>query len=214
MPKAFGLVETRGLVAAIEAADAMIKTSNVTLVGKERTDPAMITIKIVGDVAAVKSAVDAGAEAARKVGEVVAIHIIPQPDEQLTNLFPELDDNKTAKKIAVQTEEEKPKQVIVEKKKETVEKEVHRPKTEDETSTDTIARLRKEALGDKPVVKDKSDKPGIQSADSISLEEVENMNVHQLRHFARSVDGFPIQGREISRANRPELIQHFRNLKK
>ena len=61
MPKALGLIETRGLVAAIEAADAMVKAANVKIVGKEQTNPALITIKIVGDVAAVKSAVDAGA---------------------------------------------------------------------------------------------------------------------------------------------------------
>jgi len=63
-----GLVETKGLIAAIEAADAMVKTANVVLVGKERTDPAMITIKIVGDTAAVRSAVEAGAAAGRPIG--------------------------------------------------------------------------------------------------------------------------------------------------
>ena len=67
MDFAFGMVETRGLVGAIEAADAMVKTSNVRLVGKERTDPAMITIKIIGETAAVRSAVEAGAAAAQRV---------------------------------------------------------------------------------------------------------------------------------------------------
>ena len=65
MDFAFGMVETKGLIGAIEAADAMVKTSNVRLVGKERTDPAMITIKIIGDTAAVRSAVEAGAAAAQ-----------------------------------------------------------------------------------------------------------------------------------------------------
>src|SRR5664279_3140876 len=93
MPKALGLIETRGLVAAIEAADAMVKAANVKIVGKEQTNPALITIKIVGDVAAVKSAVDAGAAAAQKVGEVVSVHVIPQPDSQMISLFPELWDD-------------------------------------------------------------------------------------------------------------------------
>ena len=93
MPKALGLIETRGLVAAIEAADAMVKAANVKIVGKEQTSPALITIKIVGDVAAVKSAVDAGAAAAQKVGELVSIHVIPQPDAQMLFLFPELRDD-------------------------------------------------------------------------------------------------------------------------
>src|SRR5664279_3847971 len=95
MPKALGLIETRGLVAAIEAADAMVKAANVKIVGKEQTNPALITIKIVGDVAAVKSAVDAGAAAAQKVGEVVSVHVIPQPDEQMLILFPEIADEDT-----------------------------------------------------------------------------------------------------------------------
>jgi len=80
--RALGLIETRGLVAALEAADAMLKAANVVCVGKEVTDAAMVTIKIVGEVGAVKSAIDAGSAAARKVGEVVSTHIIPHPDHQ------------------------------------------------------------------------------------------------------------------------------------
>ena len=81
MDFAFGMVETKGLVGAIEAADAMVKTSNVRLIGKERTDPAMITIKIIGDTAAVRSAVEAGASAAQRVGQLVSQHVIPRPAE-------------------------------------------------------------------------------------------------------------------------------------
>jgi len=80
--RALGLIETRGLVAALEAADAMLKAANVICVGKEVTDAAMVTIKIVGDVGAVKAAIDAGSVAARRVGEVVSTHIIPRPDDQ------------------------------------------------------------------------------------------------------------------------------------
>lgn len=87
MDFAFGMVETRGLVAAIEAADAMLKTANVRLIGKERTDPAMITIKIIGDTAAVRSAVDAGAEAAKRVGQLVSHHVIPRPAEGVEDLI-------------------------------------------------------------------------------------------------------------------------------
>ena len=98
MPKALGLVETQGLVAAIEAADAMVKTSNVTLVGKEVINPALVTIKIVGEVAAVKAAVDAGAEAARRVGVLISTHIIPQPDSQMVWMLPEISDDVNKKK--------------------------------------------------------------------------------------------------------------------
>jgi microcompartment protein CcmL/EutN len=80
--RALGLVETRGLVAALEAADAMLKAANVVCVGKEVTDAAMVTIKVVGEVGAVKAAVEAGSAAARRVGEVVSTHIISRLDEQ------------------------------------------------------------------------------------------------------------------------------------
>lgn len=84
---ALGLVETRGLVAAIEAADAMVKTANVVLVGKELTNPALITIKIVGDTAAVRAAVEAGAAAAQRVGELISKHVIPRPAEGMEDLL-------------------------------------------------------------------------------------------------------------------------------
>jgi len=78
--QALGLLETRGLVAALEAADAMMKAANVVCIGKEVTDAALVTIKITGEVAAVRAAVEAGKVAAAKVGEVVSTHIIPRPD--------------------------------------------------------------------------------------------------------------------------------------
>lgn len=90
MPLALGLVETNGLIAAIEAADAMAKASAVKLIGKEKTNPALVTIKVVGEVAAVKASVEAGAAAAARVGIVVSTHIIARPDTQLAALYPEI----------------------------------------------------------------------------------------------------------------------------
>ncbi len=77
--QALGMVETRGLVGAIEAADAGVKAAPVQLLGTERTDPALITVLFAGDTAAVKAAVDAAAAAAERVGELVAVHVIPRP---------------------------------------------------------------------------------------------------------------------------------------
>lgn len=79
--RALGLVETRGLVAAIEAADAMMKAASVRLVGLEKTVAALITVQVVGETAAVQAAVDAGRVAAERVGELVASHVIPRPTE-------------------------------------------------------------------------------------------------------------------------------------
>lgn len=81
--EALGLVETRGLVAALEAADAMVKAARVMLVGMEKADAGLVTIQVAGDTAAVQSAVDAGAAAAQRVGEIVATHVIPRPSDEV-----------------------------------------------------------------------------------------------------------------------------------
>ena len=98
MQQALGLVETKGLVASIEAADAMLKASRVRLVGKERALAGLITIVVVGDVAAVKASVDAGAAAAQRVGELVSVHVIPKPDDQIAAILPIEDRNETLTK--------------------------------------------------------------------------------------------------------------------
>jgi ethanolamine utilization protein EutM len=78
---ALGLIETKGLVGAIEAADAMVKAANVTLVGKENVGGGLVTVMVRGDVGAVKAATDAGASAAAKVGELISVHVIPRPHQ-------------------------------------------------------------------------------------------------------------------------------------
>src|SRR2546425_5114386 len=96
--EALGLIECRGLVAMIEAADAMVKGANVRLVGWEKIDAGLVTAIVRGDVAAVRSAVDAGAAAGRKVGEVVATHVIPQPHSDVDDVLPVLHTGETTKK--------------------------------------------------------------------------------------------------------------------
>lgn len=86
--QALGMVETKGLVGAIEAADAMVKAANVTLVGKERIGSGLVTVMVRGDVGAVKAAVDAGAAAAKRVGELFAVHVIPRPHEDVEQILP------------------------------------------------------------------------------------------------------------------------------
>ncbi len=86
MKEALGMVETRGLVAAIEAADAMVKAANVQLVGKEKIGSGLVTVMVVGDVGAVKASVDAGAAAAKRVGELYSTHVIPRPADGLSKV--------------------------------------------------------------------------------------------------------------------------------
>jgi microcompartment protein CcmL/EutN len=84
---AIGLIETRGLVGSVEAADAMVKAANVKLISKEYAGGGLVAVIVSGDVGAVKAAVDAGAAAAKRVGEVVSVHIIPRPHSELSKLI-------------------------------------------------------------------------------------------------------------------------------
>lgn len=164
---AFGLVETKGLVGAVEAADAMVKTANVKLIGKERTDPAMITIKILGDTAAVRSAVEAGAAAAQRVGQLISKHVIPRPAENLEELV-------FAKSFL---------------------------------SDEEIAMLTgsdKAAEIEEP--EEQFTPPTVSSDKEKYIAELQAMTVHQMRNYARSVEGLSIYGRQISMANKEELI--------
>lgn len=86
--QAIGMVETKGLVALIEASDAMIKAANVQMIGWDKVGSGMVTSFVQGDVAAVKAAVDAGAAAAGKVGEVVGVHVIARPHDELSDMLP------------------------------------------------------------------------------------------------------------------------------
>jgi microcompartment protein CcmL/EutN len=88
MGEALGMIETRGLVALVEAADAMVKAANVTFVGWEKVGSGLVTALVRGDVAAVRAATDAGAAAARRVGELVSVHVIPRPHPSLEDSLP------------------------------------------------------------------------------------------------------------------------------
>ena len=143
---AYGMVETRGMVAAVEAADAMAKAAAVRLVRLEVTMAALVTVQVVGEVAAVRSAVDAGRAAAERVGEVVSAHVIPRPAEDV--------------------------------------------RTMQELDAEAPARLAAPA--------------------AIPPSDLEKLTVKELRARARDVPGFPLQGREISRAGKKQLLDLLR----
>ena len=86
--QALGMVETKGLVGSVEAADAMVKAANVTLIGKVHVGGGLVTVMVRGDVGAVKAATDAGAAAAEKVGELVSVHVIARPHTEVDNILP------------------------------------------------------------------------------------------------------------------------------
>lgn len=140
------MVETRGLVAAVEAADAMVKASSVTLLGMEKADAGLVTILIEGETAAVQASVDAGRAAAERVGEVVSGHIIPRPADEVRSM---------------------------------------QEADLDASSANT-------------------------SSSNSRVNDLESMTVRELRAFARTQDGLSIQGREIARANRQQLLDALR----
>ena len=140
--QALGLIETRGLVGAIEAADAGVKAAPVTLLGSERVDAGLVTVLFAGDTASVKAAVDAGSAAASRVGQLVSAHVIPRPDPQVGALEHDTEDGNGGRA-------------------------------------------------------------------NVPLAE---MKVVELRRRARQLQDFPLKGRELSSANRDELLALFRRL--
>ena len=237
MQLALGLIETKGLIGAIEAADAMVKAANVKLVGKEKITAALVTVKIIGEVAAVKSAVDAGAAAAQRVGQLVSAHVIPRPDDQLesiiyySSLSPELETKEASKKTrtaAVKTVTEVIEEKIeenedviennlfdnLEKSKEEIVVIKKERKPKDQTKKlETLSRLdllRKEALEE---IEDGSGAESSSPKEVPTIEDLSQLNVHELRHLARSFENFPIKGRQISRASRDELREYFKQIR-
>jgi microcompartment protein CcmL/EutN len=212
--QALGMIETRGLVASIEAADAMVKAARVTLLGKEKVQGGLVTILVVGETAAVKSAIDAGAAAAQRVGELVSTHIIPRPDDQVGGILTGISATNTSKtqpteKIPQSSKPKRERRIQKVEEKELFEE--AEPITR--TSVSTIEKLKEEALGESYKT-DKIKKTKSKSIQKFSMVELEVMNVHQLRRFARDFEEFPIKGREISRANRGELLDFFKALQK
>ncbi|MPN18849.1 Propanediol utilization protein PduA [bioreactor metagenome] len=88
--QALGMIETKGLIGAIEAADAMVKAANVTLVGRELVGGGLVTVMVRGDVGAVKAATEAGAAAATRVGELISVHVIPRPHNEVEGILPQV----------------------------------------------------------------------------------------------------------------------------
>lgn len=193
---ALGLIETKGLVGAIEAADAMTKAAEVQLIGKERTGGGLITIKIIGDVAAVRAAVDAGTAAAQRIGELVSSHVIPRPDSDTEALiYPPSSQQLHAPYDKV---------ILSEK-----------PKPERGRRKMMIRKVESPAP-EQPTIKpsETSEPPLIMSDDEETFrQQLNEMTVHQLRRYARSVEGLSIYGRQISHANRTQLIEELMKVK-
>lgn len=206
MDLALGLIETKGLVGAIEAADAMMKAADVKLISKEYSTGALVIIKVMGETAAVKASVDAGSVAAQRIGELVSAHVIPRPDDQIDLLLFDEEITAPEKKVS-----EKPISTV---KVKSISKD-EAPKKLNEIKAGQVEPviITKKKNIPKPKAELKVVPKSSQSDIKLpSMDQLTVLNVHGLRRIARGVQNFPIKGRDISKANRAKLLDYFKEL--
>jgi microcompartment protein CcmL/EutN len=187
--QAFGFIETKGLIAAIEAADAMLKAANVGLVDRVFVKGGLVTIIIEGDVGAVKAATDAGSSAATRVGEVISVHVIPRPHEDVSKMLVR---ESVAEEISIQDETEaiSDEEVLPEELK--------------------IEEAESEGFSNQELLKDEME-TFIKNGDFDQvLKVLESLKVTKLRALAREYGDFGITGRAISNADRNLLMEEFK----
>ncbi len=222
---ALGLIETKGLIGAIEAADAMAKAAKVKIISKELVSGALVIIKVTGETAAVKAAVDAGSFAAQRVGQLVSAHVIPRPDDQIDILINDRNGKTTEsakeKNPVLVNETSKKQQVTASSPKETRIDQSKNINTIEKVVEQTDAKIvknvivKKTSAGEpKEKIITKTDVPTKSGSSKKipTLANLEILNVHSLRRIARGIEDFPIKGREISKANRGKLLDYFRKL--
>lgn len=213
---ALGMIETKGLVGSIEAADAMVKAANVTLIGKVHVGGAYVTVMVRGDVGAVKAATDAGAAAAQRVGELISVHVIPRPHHEVEYILPSLplmdeddDDNgpdSPQNGGESEPEEELPAEIEeTEESAQPTEEPEAAPEEEPAAPAEEASTVEEEPV---EVVEEAEIKSAKMSEVDIERE-LEGLAVKELRKLARKTEGIAIVGREISAANKKLLISEI-----
>ncbi len=229
---ALGLIETKGLVGAIEACDAAAKAANVVISSVEVTDGAYVSLKIEGDLGAVQASVDAGARAAEMVGELISVHVIPRPDRGLTpltpprryvssyhpedlrdSLLPEGENAERAKKRPPTTRAKVAKRPPTPRPSKSAIVDAGRPKSE-------LAKPVPEKPEQQPTPPEAVTPPPLpdtiaeveEKAAAYSLAELEKMPVVKLRRFARTIADLPLKGRQVSMANKTQLIDAIKSV--
>lgn len=194
--RALGMIETRGLVASIEAADAMLKAANVSLQNKEHVGGGLVTVMVRGDVGAVKAAVDAGAAAAERVGELISVHVIPRPHESVEGILPDIPHSPPEPPApqAIPPEPVNP-------------SEPDAPAEDEADASDTV--------------RDEPPEPETQGAsepetgdDTEKANDLETMKVVELRSLARELGLTSMTRKEIRFAQKDRLIEAIRSFQK
>lgn len=225
--QALGLIETKGLIAAIESADTMLKAAEVTLLEKTHIGGGLVTVAVVGDVAAAKAAVDAGAAAAQRVGELVSVHVIPRPHSSLDGLIvnvhplvkettPDETDTCDSGSNADAAVEEVPPVEEVKEAEDAVEKIEERVVEQTVTKAPVKAPAKKAApAAEKSSGKEELTKAAVDAwVQELGLDKalakLKAMAVVKLRRLAREYKTFGIAGRAISKADKGILLAEFR----
>lgn len=202
--EALGMIETRGLLAAIESADVMLKAAEVRLLEKVLVGGGLVTITVTGDVAAVKSSIDAAAAAVSRLGPelLVSQHVIPRPHTELGETI--------LSTVPLIEQAEEPEEKEEEVSNAEVPEIEEAPEVEVEESQEKVETTEPESLDTSEMHKADMDKlvaeKGVEKAVAI----IENCKVVKLRNLAREYESFGIAGREISKANKTELLEEFR----
>lgn len=196
--QALGMIETRGLLASIEAADAMLKAADVTLLDRTKVGGGLVTISVTGDVAAVKAAVDAGAAAAERLGDglLVTQHVIARPQQDVELLF-----RPPEEKAA------KPKEIPEEPSDEGGEEPLPQEPEQTQEPEQPEQPAQKQAVGQ--ISREWCDALFRQEGTARLMEVLGSCSVVKLRYLARSYPEFEIAGRAISKANRSRLLKEF-----
>ncbi|MGI5874761.1 MAG: BMC domain-containing protein [Bacillota bacterium] len=212
------MIETKGLVGSIEAADAMVKAANVTLIGKVHVGGAYVTVMVRGDVGAVKAATDAGAAAAQRVGELISVHVIPRPHHEVEYILPTLplldddDDGPVSPSDGGETAPEPEEPEAEEPAEPADEPEAEEP-AEPEEKAEPAEESEAEAENAEAPLEAEAPAEQAQISEVDIAKELEGMAVKDLRKLARATEGIAIVGREISAANKKVLIQEITKAK-
>lgn len=228
METSLGIFETKGFAAAVAGAERILEDKNIELIKIEKTGDGIISFFFKGESDRLKTAFEKGIHQARSVGEIIAVHITNQlnkrierllflPDTTSEVIMPKI--KSEPEKIIAKKVEPKIEKVEIPKKEKILEEVAPVPEKDKSAkfleSSSTIQRLRREALSTVTASKERASKTKSSESKSsaqINLSKLDNLNVHELRRLARSTNAFPIQGREISKANRKELIVYFEDL--
>lgn len=200
--QALGMIETRGLLASIEAADAMLKAADVTLLERTKVGGGLVTISVTGDVAAVKAAVDAGAAAAERLGDglLVTQHVIARPQQDVELLFrPPEEKSAKPKEIPEEPSDEGDEEPQPQEPEQTQEPEQEPEQPEPPEQKQAVGQINREWC----------DALFRQEGTARLMEVLGSCSVVKLRYLARSYPEFEIAGRAISKANRSRLLKEF-----